>query len=183
LIMKRMVVVMLVLLFPLGALAQAAPSGKTLASTMGVYVFPAEGQSSEQQSKDEMECYNWAVTNSGSDPFKVAEQKQSDQQKAAEEKSAASQTGKRSGVRGALRGAAAGAIIGEIADDDAGKGAAYGAAAGVIVGRRRGRAARAEAEKQAEEKAAATQAATEKELENFKKAFGVCLEAKKYMVK
>ena len=47
------------------ALAQAPPSGKTLAATMNVYVFPSNGQDAAQQSKDEAECYNWAVTNTG----------------------------------------------------------------------------------------------------------------------
>ena len=51
------------------ALAQAPPSGKTLAATMNVYVFPSNGQDAAQQSKDEAECYNWAVTNTGTDPF------------------------------------------------------------------------------------------------------------------
>ncbi len=32
------------------------------------YVFPAQGQSPEQQKQDEAACYNWAVENSGYDP-------------------------------------------------------------------------------------------------------------------
>ncbi len=44
-----------------GVQAQApAPSGKTLAATMNVYVFPTNGQTPTQQSQDEGECYNWA---------------------------------------------------------------------------------------------------------------------------
>ena len=50
--------------------AQTAPAGqKSLASTLNVYVFPNAGQAPAQQSKDEGECYNWAVQNTGSDPF------------------------------------------------------------------------------------------------------------------
>ena len=180
---KTMVIATMIMLFPLAAFGQDAPSGKTLASTMEVYVFPTEGQTSSQQSKDEAECYNWAVTNTGNDPFKLAKQKESDQQQATADKAAAGNVGAGAGARGALRGAAAGAIIGEIADDDASEGAAYGAAAGAVAGRRRAKAAKAEATNQAEQKAATTQAATANDLGNFKKAFGVCLEAKKYMVK
>lgn len=181
--MKRTTLLVFILLAPLSVYGQDVPAGKTLASTMEVYVFPSVGQSSEQQSKDEAECYKWAVTNSGGDPFKLAKQKESDQQQAAEDKATAGQTGGGSAIRGAARGAAVGAIVGEIANDDATEGAGYGAAAGAIAGRRKGRAARAEATKQAEQKATTTQAATAKELDNFKKAFSVCLEAKKYMVK
>jgi hypothetical protein len=47
-----------------GAQAQT----KTLASTMEVYVFPKEGQNAEQQSKDEAECYEWAVGNTHGRP-------------------------------------------------------------------------------------------------------------------
>ena len=37
------------------------PTGqKTLAATMGVYVYPTTGQTPEQQSMDEAECYTWA---------------------------------------------------------------------------------------------------------------------------
>ena len=40
-------------------------------------MFPEEGQASDQQSKDEAECYSWAASNTGSDPFEL--QKQSEQ--------------------------------------------------------------------------------------------------------
>ncbi|TFG82241.1 MAG: hypothetical protein E4H19_13415, partial [Chromatiales bacterium] len=67
--------------------AQTAPSGqKSLASTMNVYVFPNAGQAPAQQSKDEGECYNWAVANTGSDPFDVARQQQQQQQQTAQQK-------------------------------------------------------------------------------------------------
>ena len=59
--------------------AQPAPTQKTLAATINVFVFPAKGQPPEQQSQDEVECYNWAVQNTGSDPFEL--QKQAEKQK------------------------------------------------------------------------------------------------------
>ena len=167
--------------FPLGNLAQA--QGQTLASTMDVFVFPNSGQDSSQQSKDESECYNWAVSNVGTDPFELAKQSEYDAQLADAEMQAASQTGSGSGAKGAVRGAAAGALVGEIANDDAGKGAAWGAAAGAVSGRRKGRQAQQQATQQAEAQQASRTQATETELSNFKKAFSVCLEAKEYMVK
>jgi hypothetical protein len=163
--------------------AVAPPSGKGLAATISVWVFPSEGQSTEQQSKDESECYGWAVQNTGSDPFDLAKQSEAQAAQAEAAKQQASQTGKHAGASGAVKGAAAGALIGEVASDDPGKGAAYGAAAGVIAGRRRGAAAQQQAVAQAEGQAQQAQAATQQQMDAFKKAFSVCLEAKKYMVK
>ena len=83
-------------------------------------IYPANGQSPEQQAKDESECYAWAKQQSGFDPAQAAAP--------APAPAPTQPSGAR--VRGAARGAAGGAIIGEIADDDAGKGAAIGAVAG-----------------------------------------------------
>jgi hypothetical protein len=166
------------------AQAPAPPSGqKTLAATIGVYVFPSKGQDASQQSKDESECYNWAVQNTGTDPFQLAKQNEAAQQQAAQQKQQAAQAGAGAGAKGAVRGAAAGALVGEIASDDAGKGAAYGAAAGVIAGRQRAKGAQKQASAQADQQVQQTQAATAEGTANFKKAFSVCLEAKNYMVK
>jgi len=170
---------MLMQLFAVPALAQS----QTLGSTMDVYVFPADGQDSSQQSKDEAECYEWATSNVGVDPFELEKQAQANEQQALADQQAAEQTAKGSAAKGAVRGAATGAVIGEIADDDASHGAAVGATAGVVHGRRKGRQARAQAEQQAAAQAQQRESATDTELTNFKNAFGVCLEAKEYMVK
>ena len=162
--------------------AQPAPQ-KTLAATIDVYVFPTEGQTPEQQSTDEAACYNWAVQNTGSDPFALQKQSQQQQQQAAQAEQQIDQAGKGAGAKGAVGGAAAGALIGEIVSDDAGKGAAYGALAGAIIARRRTQRAKADASQQVEEQSQQAQQATAEQIENFKKAFSVCLEAKKYMVK
>jgi len=94
----------------LGNFAHA--QSQTLASTLEVTVFPAAGQDSTQQSKDEAECYNWAVEDSGSDPFELIKQQealdeQTDAQLAAAEDA--------QGGGGVVKGAAAGAVVGEIA--------------------------------------------------------------------
>jgi len=73
---------------------------------MEVYVFPKEGQTAEQQSQDEAACYEWAVGNTGTDPFELADQQTADQQQAQSEQQAAEQAGQGSGARGAVRGAA-----------------------------------------------------------------------------
>ena len=177
--MRMIFATLIAIAAPLAANAQ----GQSLGSTMDVYVFPAEGQDSSQQSKDEAACYEWAVGNTGSDPFDLAKQEQADAQQAQADQQAAEQAGQGSGARGAVRGAAAGALIGEIANDDASEGAAWGAAAGAVRGRRQGKQAQQQAQQQAAAQADQREEVTEQQLTNFKNAFSVCLEAKEYMVK
>ena len=179
----RTLIVTLAGTLSVGLVATAQAQGKTLSSTMEVYVFPTEGQDTSQQSKEEAECHEWAVGNTGVDPFDLSKQEEADQQQAQADQQAAQQAGQGSGARGAVRGAAAGALIGEIANDDASEGAAWGAAAGAVRGRRMGREAQAQAQQQTAEQAEQREQATEQEMANFKKAFSVCLEAKNYMVK
>jgi hypothetical protein len=159
-----------------------ASGQKTLAATMNVYVFPNQGQTAEQQSTDESACYSWAVQNTGTDPFQLQKQAEAQQQQAEQATAAAGAVGTGAGARGAVRGAAGGALIGAIAGDT-GKGAAYGAAAGLVVGHRRKRVARHEAQTQVAAQSQQAQQATATQLDNFKKAFSVCLEAKDYLVK
>lgn len=179
------------LLLGLSLASPAYAEGKSVASSLGVYVFPAANQAAEQQATDEAACYQWAAGQTGTDPQAVAQQQAANQQQAQADQQAAQQAGKSAtqgaGVRGAARGAAAGAIVGEIANDDAGEGAAWGAAAGAVHGRRQAKRSQAqtqaEAQSQATAQAEQRQAATEEQLAGFKKAFGACLEGKQYSVK
>jgi hypothetical protein len=167
-----------------GQVQTAPPTGqKTLAASIDVYVFPTAGQDAAQQSKDEAQCYTWAVQNTGSDPFQLAKRAEEIQREGQQAQAQASEAGKGTGVKGALGGAALGALIGEIASDDAGKGAAIGGTAGLIVGRRRAKEAQQKASSQAQAQTGQALAANEELMLGFRKAFSVCLEAKKYMVK
>jgi hypothetical protein len=159
------------------------PQQKTLAATMNVYVFPTEGQTAPQQSTDESACYNWAVQNTGSDPFALQKQSQQQQQQAAEAQQQIAQSGKGAGAAGAVGGAAAGALIGGIAGHDAAAAAGWGALAGAVIARRRTAHKKEEASEQVEQQNQQAQQATAEQIDNFKKAFSVCLEAKEYMVK
>jgi hypothetical protein len=144
-------------------------AGTSTSKSVGLYVFPAKQQTPEQQSKDESECYKWAVQQSGIDP---ANPPKVDTAKA--DKSRQGEV-----VKGGAKGAAAGAAIGAIAGD-AGKGAAIGAVAGGVAGRRARKSGDAKEEQQN------IQAADNKkadQMNNFKKAFSVCLEGKGYTVK
>jgi hypothetical protein len=140
-----------------------------ISKTAGLFVYPAKGQSQQQQKKDEYECYVWAIEQSGIDPLNTPKTQ-----------AAPAQTGPTGGaVKGAAKGAVAGAAIGAIAGD-AGKGAAIGAAAGGMGGLSKGKQGQAQQNQQAQAQAAATDA---QKKETFKKAFSVCIEGKGYTIK
>jgi hypothetical protein len=159
------------------------PSGKTLAATMNVYAFPQASQNAEKQSKDESDCYAWATSNTGSDPFALSKQAAQQQQQTQQQVQQAQAAQQGAGARGFAGGAVAGAVIGEIANDDAGQGAAWGAAVGGIAARRRAKEQSNAAASQAQQSGAQKQQATAQQIDNFKKAFSVCLEGKQYLVK
>ena len=123
-------------------------------------VYPAKGQSSQQQKKDESECYTWAVGQTGFDPAKAAP--------AAAPPTTATGTTPGAGARGAARGA----VVGEIVADDARSGAAVGAVAARGQSRRQNNAAQ-------QQQAGASQ----QQQAHFAKARGACLEGRGYTVK
>jgi hypothetical protein len=126
------------------------------------YVYPAKGQSAEQQKKDEYECHNWAVQQTGVDPTK-----------APPPQAAAGPTSPTGVTPGAgVRGAARGAVVGEIVGDDAGTGAVAGAAAG------RGQSRRQNAQQQ--QQAAQAQGGQQA---NYANARAACLQGRGYTVK
>jgi hypothetical protein len=149
---------------------QTAARADTLASSMGIFIYPAQGQSPEQQSQDDLECFNFAKSQTGYDPMNPP------QITAA----APSQGSSGQRVRGAARGAAAGAIIGEVVDNDAGKGAAVGATLGVMRGGQQSRQQSAQQAQQADQ-AAQQQMASMKTA--FQNAYGACIEGKGYSAK
>jgi uncharacterized protein YcfJ len=167
--------------FPGLAAAQTPPPAKPLSTSLGVIVFPAKGQTAQQQSQDEGECFAWSKTQTGFDPMNPTAQTPATPPAAA----APPPRGQR--VRGAARGAAAGAIIGEVANDDASEGAAVGATVGALRGgaesRRQNAQAQEQAAQQQQQAAANQQAAVDQQSTLFKNGFQVCLESKGYTVK
>lgn len=141
----------------------------SIANGLGLFVFPANDQTKEQQEADEFACYKWAKEQSGVDPINPPEIQAEEVDRSADG----------TAVRGAARGAAAGAAIGAIAGG-AGQGAAIGAVAGGLRGRR-AKVAGDEMEQQQNNQAAAAQ--TEEMMDSFNKAFSACMEGKGYTVK
>jgi len=149
--------------------AQNDSNSVSLSKSLGFFVFPNDGQDAQQQSNDETACYTWAVEQTGYDPINPTKVEAQEADRSLDG----------SAVVGGAKGAAAGAAIGAIAGD-AGKGAAIGSVVGGLSGRR-SRLARDQMEQQQNEQVAAAQ---EKQMvDNFKKAFSVCMEAKNYTLK
>jgi hypothetical protein len=174
--------------------SQASPSAPAWSPSkdIGVFVFGKNGQTPDQQLKDETDCYGAAKQQSGIDPKAPMAAQKTAEQKAAEQKAAAENADKPSGgrVRGAARGAAGGAAIGAIAGD-AGKGAGAGAVAGTMRGGAQQRQASATAQKEAAAKVAAQQQKEAEQaklahaegLDTFQRAFAACMDARNYSVK
>lgn len=154
------------LAIPVKAIAQ---NNSSIGSSIGVFIFPAKDQDQATQDADEVACFSWAKTQTGFDPMNPT-QVQAEQVDRSADGSA---------VVGAAGGAAAGAAIGAIAGD-AGEGAAIGAILGGIRGRRAKKYGDA---KQQQQNDAAARAQEQKMMEDYKKAFSACMEAKGYTVK
>jgi hypothetical protein len=131
-------------------------------------IYPKEGQSPEQQEKDEFECYSWAKNESGFDPMAPPTATEAPPQQQAPQGGV---------VKGAVRGAALGAII-----DDSSEGARTGAKAGAAIGgMRRADQKRKEAQAQQQWEQEQQQIYAEKR-ERYNRAYSVCLEAHDYSV-
>ncbi len=150
-------------------LAVCSIEAQSIASSLGLYVFPANNQDAATQEADEMACFTWAKNQSGYDPLNPTQVVGAQVDRSADG----------TALVGAGVGAAGGAAIGAIAGD-AGKGAAIGAIVGGVRGRRT-KVVGDERQQQANDQAAA---AKEKELaNNYNKAFSACMEGKGYTVK
>lgn len=159
-----------------------AQSQDSLSSSVGLFVYPQGGQSEEQQSKDDSECYNWSREQTGYDPVNPSEV----------EVAAVDSGPDGARARGALRGAAAGAVVDEVREDHIGGGAQvnerYGdddqaKKTGALLGTARGgsqsRRNRRGQQEQAEQQASA---AGDAQMDGFKKAYSACLTGRNYSV-
>jgi hypothetical protein len=142
-------------------------SGLASVAAAQQFVYPAKGQSPQQQKSDEAACYTWAVQQTGFDPAKPPPP-----QAAAAPPTTATGTTPGAGVRGAARGA----VVGEIVGGEAGAGAAAGAVAARSQSRRQNAAAAGQAQQQ-------QQAASSQQQAAFAKARAACLEGRGYTVR
>ena len=149
--------------YTLLVIASVIAGATSLAFAQKPIVYPAKGQSAEQQKKDDGQCFTWAKQNTGIDPAAAS----------APPPQQSSGGGER--LRGAARGAVGGAVIGGIAGD-AGTGAGVGAAAGTMAGGARARQNKAASNQQAQQQKQET-------LNTYYRAYGACMEGRGYTIK
>jgi hypothetical protein len=176
--MKRTLVALSLLAASAVAAQDAAPPpAPPKPGSVGLIVYPGQGQDAAKQGQDENECYTWAKGQTGIDLTAPPTQ------------AAAVEAPKGGAVKGAARGAARGAAVGAAGNDDyvrdegnldAGEGAAAGAVAGAARGRRAQKKANKQAEAQAQQ---AAQGQDAQKKETFKKGWATCLEGRGYTVK
>jgi len=154
------------------AVAAAALCLSPLALAQEFFVYPQQGQSTDQQKQDEFECYGWAKDQSGFDPMALPTASRPPPAKEPEQGGV---------VGGAVGGAAAGALVGAITGDTK-KWAGRGAATGALVGgvRRNDQRARENAAQQnwEQEQIAQYQAGRN----NYNRAYAACLTGRGYTV-
>jgi len=158
------------------AVAVLAALVSTAASAQMI-IYPAKGQSAQQQQKDEAECYTWAKGQTGYDPA------QATQPVAPPPPQQQNTSGTM--VKGAAVGALGGAAIGAIAGNT-GKGAAIGAVGGTMVGgarRRQKEEANQQANAQYQQQVAQQQQNAAQQQQNFQRAYTACFEGRGYTVK
>ena len=127
-------------------IAFAAPAQKPVA-------YPAKGQSSSQQSKDDGECMGFAKQSTGVDPAAPPPAPPPEKQ----------------GQR--VQGAAAGAAVGAIGGNDVGNAAAKGAVVGGVAKRNQRRGA--------QQQAAATQ---QQDIGKYDQAYRSCMTGRGYTI-
>jgi len=149
------------------------------------FIYPSQGQSKEQQEKDEFECHRWAKEQSGFDPMNPPSQQELEaraQQQQGQQQQQQAASGRTAG--GVARGAVRGAVVGEIVADEPGAGAAVGAVSGGIRSNRR---AQMQQQQQAQRQQQAVQQQAQAELQKlrdgYNRAFSACLTGRGYTVK
>ncbi len=149
------------------ARGQSSPPIKGMASTVGLYVYPRNKQSSTQQLTDESQCYSDAEKQTGYNPN--ATTKATNTSKPQDSKS-----GDKSVAQGAMRGA----VISGATGGDPAAGARRGAILGSIKAKRKDKQ-----ETEQNNKAAAATTAQQQTLDNFKRSISACLDSRGYSVK
>jgi hypothetical protein len=131
-------------------------------------IYPARGQSSQQQSADTGDCQMWATQTTGVNPAAVAQQLAS-QPSYSQPQSQAPQP---------LIGMLGGAAIGGIAHG--GEGAAVGALVGGLFG---GWRQRHQQEQQQQWNQQSADQFAQGQLSSYNRAFGACMEGRGYVVR
>jgi hypothetical protein len=130
-----------------------------------LYVYPAQGQSPQQEQQDEYQCYLFGKNETGFDPT------------VAQPPSAPPPQQRGGFLHGAFAGALLGVAVGAIAGN-ASEGAEIGAASGGLFGGMRAQQSRNEQQQLAQQQESAYQT----NLDNYNRAYTACLQGRGYSV-
>jgi hypothetical protein len=154
----------------------AAP---VLAQANDVFAYPLAGQGQEQQSRDRFDCHQWAVQQSGFDPFAAPPPPQQTQQQGGGTILGLGRGGLFPGtgmVGDAATGAGLGAAGGAIAGSP-GKGAAIGAVGGAVLG------GLSRAGQPSQTTPSQSEQVYYQRRASYNNAFGACMQARNYSVR
>lgn len=177
---------------PIATQPATPPPTFSAADKLHMFAFAKNNQSSDQQLRDESDCYSQVKQQTGINPEAAAPAPPSAADVQAAQQQAAENAPQAKGgrLRGAARGALGGAAIGGIAGD-AGKGAAVGAVVGTMRGGKQQRQANEQSKQEAANSATAqtqqqynqTKAAYDQQMSTFKRGFSACMDARGYSIK
>jgi hypothetical protein len=135
-------------------------------------IYPAQGQSDQQQDKDKFECYGFAKQQSGFDPMALPTTTAPPAKEAPQ-----------GGVgRGAVTGGLGGALVGAIAGDTK-KGAKIGAVSGGLLGGARSSEQRRREEHNRQQWEQREMQQYSQNRNNYNRAYAACLEGRGYTVR
>lgn len=170
---------------PAAPATPAAAPAPSPAQRIGLFAFPRNNQSADQQLRDETDCYGAARQRTGIDSQTPPPRLSDDEIRAAQLQATANGRQGPGRLSGALRGAAGGAAIGAFTGNP-GAGAGIGAVSGTMSSGAAQRSANAQSQQQVN---AAVRRAEEELLRQhmqgvdaFQRAFAACMEARNYSV-
>jgi len=143
-------------------------AGSAIAQQSAPVIYPAQGQSKEQQEQDKFTCYGWAKGESGFDPM-------------APPVASTPPPAQEASKGGVVRGAARGAIVGGIVDGS--DGAKTGAGAGAVVGGARRADQRRQQTHQQEQRQQQQAQQQASGRANYDRHYGACMEGRGYTVR
>ncbi|MBI5716769.1 MAG: hypothetical protein HZC37_03685 [Burkholderiales bacterium] len=156
-------------------------------------IYPARGQSAQQQDRDRYECHEWARAQSGYDPSQPAAVAMAPASAPTPAPTGAGRSAGSSATAGGMAiGAMGAAAVAELTHHDAGRAAAVGALGGGLAQRiRQQQAAQAQPsaqqqQQQQQQQALAMQqqqAMRQQQRSTYERAMAACLEGRGYTVK
>ena len=158
--------------FIAASLATALAFSATASLGSDLFIYPNNGQTSEQQQRDRYECHIWAKDQTGYDPSQTGLTMPAPPQNESNSNS----------LKGAVSGAALGAAVGAVTGKSVGETAAIGAGAGLLTSRMKNRRAEKKAEKTYEAELANSQAYIHAKNTEYNRAISACLTGRGYTV-